>query len=278
MLRVRSQEEMLEKYYRKHNLPTTWCPGCGIGTVIGALVRGIEGTGIPPESFVLVTGIGCYGPAGQYIKFNDVHALHGRCPSYGTGLKLANPALYPILLMGDGDASAIGGNHLIHAARRNIDLTAVILNNHTYGMTGGQHSPTTPSGIPAATAPYGVVEDSFDLCRLVQAAGASFVARTTAYHVTQMIGLITRAILHKGFSLVEVESQCPTYFGRYSNNPDPVSLLKWQRDNSVPVEKAREMKPEEIKDKIVTGIFVEEKRKEYVSEYYKIIPRLKEGK
>jgi 2-oxoglutarate ferredoxin oxidoreductase subunit beta len=225
-----------------------------------------------------VTGIGCYGPAGQYIKINDIHALHGRCPSYGTGLKLANPALYPVLLMGDGDASAIGGNHLIHAARRNIDLTAVILNNHTYGMTGGQHSPTTPPGTPAATAPYGMVEDSFDICRLVQAAGASFVARTTAYHVPQMIDFITRAILHKGFSLVEVESQCPTYFGRYSKNPDPVSLLKWQRDNSVPAEKAKEMTPEEIRGKIVTGVFVEENRKEYVSAYYQILSRLKEGK
>ncbi len=272
-----SQADLLEQYYRSKSLPTSWCPGCGIGTVVGGIVRAIMETGIPPERFVFVTGIGCYGGAGTYLKFSDIHALHGRCPSYGTGLKLANPSVYPILLMGDGDASAIGGNHLIHAARRNIDLTAVVLNNHTYGMTGGQYSPTTPGGTPASTAPYGMVENSFDLCRLVQAAGASFVARTTVYHVTQMIGLITRAIRHKGFSFVEVESQCPTYFGRSGKIGTPVDMLKWQRDHSIPVEKAGELSREELRGKIVTGIFIEEERAEYVDAYYALMDRLRES-
>jgi len=153
----------------------------------------------------------------------------------------------------------------------------VVLNNHTYGMTGGQYSPTTPGGIPASTAPYGMVENSFDLCRLVQAAGASFVARTTVYHITQMIGLITRAIRHKGFSFVEVESQCPTYFGRSGKIGTPIDMLKWQRDNSIPVEKAEKLSREELRGKIVTGIFVEEKRAEYVNEYYALMDRLKEA-
>lgn len=275
MSKSKSQSELLAKHYRQKTLPTSWCSGCGIGTIIGAIVRGIEGTGLPSERFVFVTGIGCYGGAGTYLKFSDIHALHGRCPSYGTGLKLANPELYPILLMGDGDAASIGGNHLIHAARRNIDLTAIILNNHTYGMTGGQYSPTTPQGTPAATAPYGMVEGPFDLCRLVQAAGASFVARTTVYHVNQMVSFFTRAILHRGFAVVEVESQCPTYFGKLNKMGTPVDMLKWQRDHTVPVEKARGMKPQELEEKIITGIFVEENRSEYVTNYYELIERVK---
>jgi 2-oxoglutarate ferredoxin oxidoreductase subunit beta len=242
---------------------------------MGSVVRAIEATEIPPHRFVFVTGIGCYGPAGQYIRISDLHALHGRTPSYATGLKLANPEVYPILLMGDGDAGSIGGNHLIHAARRNIDMTAIVMNNHNYGMTGGQYSPTTPQQVPASTAPYGMVERSFDLCKVVQAAGGTFVARTTVYHVTQMANILTRAILHKGFSFVEVESQCPTYFGRFSKRGSPVAMLKWQKENSVSVERAREMKPEELEGKIITGIFVEEEKPEYVEDYYRLMARVK---
>jgi 2-oxoglutarate ferredoxin oxidoreductase subunit beta len=242
---------------------------------MGSLVRAIEASEIPSHRFVFVTGIGCYGPAGQYIKISDLHALHGRTPAYATGLKLANPEVYPILLMGDGDAASIGGNHLIHAARRNIDVTALVMNNHNYGMTGGQYSPTTPQQTPTATTPYGMIERSFDLCQLMEAAGATFVARTTVYHVSQMVNFLTRAILHKGFSFVEVESQCPTYFGKFSKRGSPVAMLKWQKQNSIAVEKAREMKPEELEGKIVTGIFVEKRRPEYVEDYYRLIARLR---
>ena len=266
-----TQSQLMAQYYRSENLPTTWCAGCGIGTIIGALVRAIDATEIPRHRFVFVTGIGCYGPAGQYLKFSDIHALHGRTPAYATGLKLANPKVYPILLMGDGDAASIGGNHLIHAARRNIDVTALVMNNHNYGMTGGQYSPTTPQKVPASTAPYGMVERSFDLCQLMQAAGATFVARTTVYHVAQMVNFLTRAILHKGFSFVEVESQCPTYFGRSSRRGSAVAMLKWQRENAIPIERAQTMRPEDLEGKIVTGIFVEEQKPEYVEDYYRLI-------
>jgi len=271
----KAHSELMSKYYRSKNLPTTWCTGCGIGTIIGSLVRAMDATGIPQHRFVFVTGIGCYGPAGQYLKFSDIHALHGRTPAYATGLKLANPEVYPILLMGDGDAASIGGNHLIHAARRNIDVTALVMNNHNYGMTGGQYSPTTPQTIPAATAPYGMMEHSFDLCRLMMAAGATFVARTTVYHVSQMVSFLTRAIRHKGFSFVEIESQCPTYFGKFSKRGSPVAMLKHQKENSIPVEKAKDMKPEDLTGKIVTGVFVEENRPEYVEDYYRLIGKVK---
>ena len=274
MAKSKSQAELLSQYFRQQTMPTTWCAGCGIGTIMGSVVRAIDASGIPRHRFVFVTGIGCYGPAGQYIKISDLHALHGRTPAYATGLKLANPEIRPILLMGDGDAASIGGNHLIHAARRNIDVTAIVMNNHNYGMTGGQYSPTTPLQVPASTAPYGMVERSFDLCRVVQAAGATFVARTTVYHVTQMVNFLTRAILHHGFSFVEVESQCPTYFGRFSKRGSPVAMLKWQKENSIAVEKAKEMKPEELEGKIVTGVFVEEKGPEYVEDYYRLISRV----
>jgi 2-oxoglutarate ferredoxin oxidoreductase subunit beta len=278
MAKLKTQTELLSQYFRQQTMPTTWCAGCGIGTIMGSVVRAIEGSGIPRHRFVFVTGIGCYGPAGQYIKISDLHALHGRTPGYATGLKLANPETRPILLMGDGDASSIGGNHLIHAARRNIDVTALVMNNHNYGMTGGQYSPTTPQNVPASTAPYGMLERSFDLCKLMQSAGATFVARTTVFHVSQMVSFLTRAILHKGFSFVEVESQCPTYFGRSSKRGSAVAMLKWQKENSIPVEKAREMKPEELEGKIVTGIFTEEDRSEYVEDYYRLIAKVEEKK
>ncbi|HSR12456.1 MAG TPA: 2-oxoacid:ferredoxin oxidoreductase subunit beta [Thermodesulfobacteriota bacterium] len=276
----KTQSELMSQYFRQGTMPTTWCAGCGIGTIMGSVVRAIDASGVPRHRFVFVTGIGCYGPAGQYIKVSDLHALHGRTPAYATGLKLANPEVYPILLMGDGDAASIGGNHLIHAARRNIDVTALVMNNHNYGMTGGQYSPTTPKNVPAATAPYGMVERSFDLCRMVEAAGATFVARTTVYHVTQMVKLLTEAILHKGFSFVEIESQCPTYFGRSSKIGSAVNMLKRQKESSIPVEKARGMKPEELEGKIVTGVLVREERPEYGEEYRALIARVqgKEGK
>lgn len=277
MAKIKPQAELVQKHFHEQNFPTTWCSGCGIGTIIGATIRAIEATGIASERFVFVTGIGCYGGAGSYLRYSDIHALHGRCPSYATGLKLANPEVYPILTMGDGDAAAIGGNHLIHAARRNIDLTAIIMNNHNYGMTGGHYSPTTPSGTQASTAPYGMVEHSFDLCALVQGAGATFVARTTVYHVAQMVSLIKRAILHRGFAMVEIESICPTYFGKLNKRGSPVEMLKWQRDNAVPVEKARRMDPEDLEGKIVIGVLTEEKRSEYVSDYYRLLEKVEKS-
>jgi 2-oxoglutarate ferredoxin oxidoreductase subunit beta len=270
-----SLSDRLNRNFNTSAFPTTWCPGCGIGTILGAITRALEHSGIPKEKFAFITGIGCYGGAGTYLKYSDIHALHGRCPAYATGLKLARPDVYPILLMGDGDAAAIGANHLIQAARRNIDLTAIIINNHTYGMTGGQYSPTTPIGTRAITAPLGQVEHSFDLCKLVESAGGTFVSRTTTYHVKQLTKYVSRAIKHPGFSLVEVESICPTYFGRSTNMPNPVDMLKWQKENSVSLKKAKNLSPEELKGKIITGIFVEDQKDEYVKSYQRVIEKSK---
>ena len=260
---------LLGNYFNEEAFPTSWCAGCGIGTIINAIVRAIDDSGIPPQKFVFITGIGCYGGAGSYLRFSDIHALHGRSPAYATGLKLSRPDTYPILLLGDGDASAIGGNHLIHAARRNVNLTTVVINNHIYGMTGGQGSPTTPQGTQTATSPYGQTERTFDLCRLTAAAGATFVARTTTYHVNQMAKFIGRAIQHRGFAFVEVESICPTYFKGWGKRMSPVDMLKWQKSHTVSIEKAKGLDADQRKDKIVTGIFKEEIEDEYVSDYYR---------
>ena len=271
MAKVKPLENLMAEYFNEEAFPSTWCPGCGIGTIVGGMVRAMDSSGIPKEKFILVTGIGCYGGVGTYLHLSDIHALHGRCPAYATGLKLARPDTYPILLMGDGDSSAIGGNHLIHAARRNINVTAIVMNNHTYGMTGGQYSPTTPAGTKATTAPFGLREHSFDICRLVAAAGGTFVARTTVYHVNQLSSYIKRAIAHPGFSLVEVESLCPTYFGKTRKMGGPVEMLRWLKDNSLSLEKAKDMPAQKLEGKVVTGVFVEEQKSEYVAEYYQMI-------
>src|SRR6056297_4012169 len=165
------------KYLREDKLPHIWCPGCGHGTILNSLVRAIDDTEMDPDKTVVVSGIGCSGRAPGYLKFDTLHTTHGRAIAFATGIKLANPELNVIVLTGDGDGSAIGGNHLIHGCRRNIDHTVILFNNQIYGMTGGQFSPMTPEGANATTAPYGNIDRNFDLCSLSESAGATFVAR-----------------------------------------------------------------------------------------------------
>jgi len=187
---------------------------------------------------------------------------------------MSRPELNLIVPMGDGDALAIGGNHFIHAARRNIDITAIVMNNRIYGMTGGQFSPLSGFGIRATTAPFANIDYSFDVVELAKAAGATFVARTTGYHVKQMVDILQKAILHEGFSVVEILSQCPTYFGRKNKAGDAVDMVKWFRDNTTPIgSEAKQEKP----DLIERGIFVQIDRPEYCSEYDKIIERAMAG-
>ncbi|MEW6400126.1 MAG: 2-oxoacid:ferredoxin oxidoreductase subunit beta, partial [Bacillota bacterium] len=194
--------------------PHVWCPGCGLGILLGSLVRALAGSGLDKNQVVLVSGIGCSGRLPVYVDVGSVHTTHGRALTFATGIKLGNPELKVIVVMGDGDATAIGGNHLIHAARRNLDLTAIIVNNLTYGMTGGQYSPTTPLGAKATTAPYGHLEAPFDISALTMTAGASFVARSTVYHVTQLDNILSQAMTRRGFGVVEVLSPCHTNYGR----------------------------------------------------------------
>jgi 2-oxoglutarate ferredoxin oxidoreductase subunit beta len=267
--------EILE-YTRNCRFPTIWCSGCGNGIVMQAMVRAIHRLKIPQNDVVAVSGIGCSSRVTAYVDFNTVHTAHGRPIAFATGIKMANPKLTVIVVTGDGDAVAIGGNHFIHAARRNIDITVILINNFIYGMTGGQASPTTPYGARATTAPYGQTEHGFDIAELAKAAGATFVSRTTTYHARQCETQIEQALENPGFSLVEAIAACPTAYGRYNNVPDGAAMLLQQRDQAVSVAKARKMTPEELEGKIVTGVFVNQKRPECRAEYQRLIDRLSE--
>ncbi|MBW2610438.1 MAG: 2-oxoacid:ferredoxin oxidoreductase subunit beta [Deltaproteobacteria bacterium] len=251
-------------------MPHIWCAGCGHGIVMNNLIRAIEVLGLKKNDIVMVSGIGCSARISGYLDFHTLHTLHGRALAFATGVKLGRPDLHIIVPMGDGDATAIGGNHFIHAARRNIDITAVIMNNHIYGMTGGQYSPLSVYGRMATTAPFGNIDQAFDIVGLAQSAGASFVARTTSYHATSMIKIFQKAITHKGFSVVEVLSQCPTYYGRKNRLGDAVEMMEFFKKNTTPLgSAAKEKNP----DLIERGIFVQEDRPEYCAEYKKIIKK-----
>lgn len=263
----------VENHLRLDRLPHIWCAGCGNGIVLGAVVRAIEGVGLDRDSTVVVSGIGCSSRAAGYMEYDSVHTTHGRAIAFATGLKLANPDLKVIVLTGDGDCAAIGGNHFIHAARRNIDITTVVFNNSIYGMTSGQYSPLTPAGRFAATAPYGNIDRAFDLCELARAAGATYVGRSTTYHVVLLTKLIAEALRHRGFSLVEAVTPCPTYFGRRNKLGSPVEMLKDQRERAVTAAAAAKLKPEELKDRFVIGEMYRVDEPEYTEQYEALILR-----
>lgn len=258
-------------YLRKQFMPHIWCAGCGHGIVMGAVVRAIDRVGLEKDRVVVVSGIGCSSRAPGYLDFDTLHTTHGRALAFATGIKMARPELKVIVLTGDGDAAAIGGNHLIHAARRNIGITTICFNNSIYGMTSGQYSPLTPFGSLASTAPYGNIDPAFDLSRLVQAAGASFVARATTYHVTLLIDLISKALKVDGFAFVEALSQCPTYYGRRNKMRSALEMLRWYRDNSVMIQGAAKMSQEELAGKVVIGELHRVEGEEYTRRYEKVI-------
>ncbi len=264
----------VKDYLRERFFPHIWCPGCGHGIVLNGLLRAIEELGMSKNEIVMISGIGCSSRISGYVDFHTLHTIHGRALAFATGVKLSRPELNLIVPMGDGDALAIGGNHFIHAARRNIDVTAIVMNNRIYGMTGGQYSPLSGYGTIATTAPYTNIDHDFDIVELSVAAGASFVARTSAYHVQQMTKIIRQAILHEGFSVVEVMSQCPTYFGRKNKIGSAVDMMEYYKNNTTPIgSKAKKENP----DLIERGIFVEKEMPEYCSEYDKIIERAMKG-
>ncbi len=202
-------KESIKRFLRTSHLPHAWCPGCGNGIILNVFAHVCEKLHLDQDRTVIVSGIGCSGRITQYLNFDTIHTLHGRAIPIATGIKLSRPELNLIVFMGDGDSVAIGGNHLIHAARRNIDLTAIIINNMNYGMTGGQSSPTTPEQTKTKTSPYGSIEPTIDICQLAISAGATFVAKYTLYHVKELEKGMIDAITHKGFSLIEVISTCP---------------------------------------------------------------------
>lgn len=251
------KDELMEKYLRKDCLPHIWCPGCGNGIIVSALIEVIDSLDVDKDKICIVSGIGCSSRAAQYMNFDTVHTLHGRAIPYAEGIKLANPELEVIVLTGDGDCSAIGGNHLIHGCRRNIDLKVIVFNNSIYGMTGGQCSPTTPIDAKTTTTESGNKCRPFNICKLVEAAGATYVARTTVAHYKHMVKVIKGAFNKKGFSIIEVLTPCPVQFGRNNGLKKPSDMIKKLK------EEANKKENEFYK----IGVFKDTVEPEYIKEY-----------
>lgn len=276
-------EDLVAKYFRPGHLPHIWCPGCGNGIITGAIVKAIDKLGLAKDDVAFISGIGCSSRSSGYVDFNTANTLHGRALTIATGIKMGNPKLHVIVASGDGDATAIGGNHLIHAARRNIGLTLVVYNNSIYGMTGGQYSPMTPIGSKATTAPYNTIEPNFNLLDLARAAGATFTARSTTYHVPVLVDCIAKGITHNGFSIIEAVSACPISFGRQNKMGGPAQMMAWQRDHGVMKAVWDRMTPEKqaaakAAGKFPIGVLYENNDvMEYTAAYDQLIKRAQES-
>jgi len=270
-------KNVIEKYIRKEMFPHIWCPGCGNGIVLGALIRAIHSLGWEKDEIAMVSGIGCSSRITGYVDFNTMNTTHGRALPFATGIKMSNPKLKVIAVMGDGDCAAIGGNHFIHAARRNIDITAIIINNMIYGMTGGQYSPMTPTGKFGSTAPYGNIDQNFDISALAASAGASYVARSSIYNPNQGTRFIKKALSKKGFSVVEILSDCPISYGRMNKLRTPVKMMEWIKSISVPKKTWEKLSVEEKKDKIPMGEFLDICIPEYTEKYKEICAIAQQG-
>lgn len=253
------------KYFRfdRPGNPHLWCAGCGVPQVWYATIKAMEELNLDMDKVLWVGGSGCTGRMCTYYAGDYLHTLHGRPLGFATGVKLANPELTVICHMGDGEASSIGGNHLIQTARRNVDLVAVVNNNFNYGMTGGQFSPTTPRGAYTMTSQLGNIERPFDLCQLAITCGAPYVARWTTFHIRQLINSIKKGIQKKGFAFIEVISQCPTQYGRRNKLGDGVAMMKWFQSNSIRKDKADEIPELELGGKFIIGEFVDTEKAEY---------------
>ncbi len=223
----------LDTYLRADRLPHIWCPGCGLGTALSCFIRGLLKTGFDLDKVAVVSGIGCTGRVAGYIKMDSFHTTHGRPIPFATGLKLANPELEVVVFSGDGDLAAIGGNHLIHAGRRNLDITVICANNFNYGMTGGQLGPTTPLDARTTTSRLGNIESPLNIPYLAAASGAVYVARWTTAQVRELERAITEALLKKGFSFVEVINPCPTYYGRMNKQSTGLEQMRYYRNSIV---------------------------------------------
>src|SRR5450631_434191 len=254
-----------DPFLRMDRIPHIWCPGCGIGTSVNAFSRALIDAKIDLKNLSIVSGIGCTGRVAGYVNQDSFHTTHGRAIPFATGLKLANPKLNVVVSSGDGDLFAIGGNHLIHAARRNIDLKVICVNNLIYAMTGGQTAPTTPGHATTSTNPYGTFEPAFNLPHLVEAAGAVYVARWTTFHVRQLARSISEAFQKKGFSFIEVVSPCPTLYQRRNKMGDGLDTMKYYKamskvKNGCPTNEVALSRQGEI----IVGKFVDRERPNYM--------------
>jgi len=247
----------LRKYLRDWALPHFFCPGCGCGQILNLFLRAADEINLDMDKLVAIGGVGCTARIPVYIKAEALHGVHGRTLAWATGIKLHNPDLNVVIFAGDGDIAAIGGNHLIHAARRNLDVNVIVNNNMNYAMTGGQVAPTTPLCLYTTTTPRGNMERTFDLCKLAETAGATFVSRWTTNHPRQIVKSIKEGMDHRGLTFIEIVSQCPTYFGRYAlGSSRAEDTLKWIKERTVTKERAEGMSGEELEGKIVVGDFV----------------------
>jgi 2-oxoglutarate ferredoxin oxidoreductase subunit beta len=264
----------IEQFLHTERLPHMWCAGCGIGIVTGAFLRAMVALELKREETVVVGGVGCSSRAAGYVDVGSMHTIHGRALAFATGIKMSRPEFTVVVFTGDGDGAAIGGNHLIHACRRNIDLTCILFNNQVYGMTGGQLSPMMDWGDRATTAPYGQVELPFDLCRLAEAAGATFVARGTAADIRPMEELIKQGIQHPGFAFIEAVVPCPMEYGKRNVPGGVLAMLDDEIARSVGKSEVAHLRPEELTDKIVTGVLHRDPgRPEFQRSYAAIIAR-----
>jgi 2-oxoglutarate ferredoxin oxidoreductase subunit beta len=254
----------IEDLLRMDRMPHIWCPGCGIGTTVNSFARSLLECGRPLDKVAVVSGIGCTGRVAGYMRLDSFHTTHGRAIPFATGLKLANPSLDVVVYSGDGDLTAIGGNHLIHAARRNLDIKVICVNNFIYAMTGGQSGPTTPATATTSTSPYGAYEPAFNLPQLVDAAGAVYVARWTTFHVRQLTRSMNEVLSKKGFCFIEVLSPCPTLYERRNKLGEGLDTMKYYKEKS----KIRNGAPTSevaigMRAEIVVGKFIDRERPEY---------------
>jgi 2-oxoglutarate ferredoxin oxidoreductase subunit beta len=265
-------------YLREESLPSTFCSGCGAGVVSNSFIKAVKDLGYENLSkFTFVSGIGCSSwIISPYFKADTLHTTHGRAIAFATGLKLANPELKVVVISGDGDLAAIGGNHLIHAARRNIDMTVICVNNYIYGMTGGQVGPTTFTGDRTSTSPYGNPERPFDISRLVAAAGANYVARWTTAHPVQATRAIRTALEKKGFSFVEMISQCPTSYGRKTGTSSPEEMIAWFKKYPVRKKDAPVDLKIPTRDGLDLGVFADRDEIEFIDSMKAIYAKLEE--
>ncbi len=267
-----------DKYLRLEKMPTLWCWGCGDGVILKAVIRAIDKMGWKQDDVCIVSGIGCSGRFSSYVDFNTVHTTHGRTVAYATGIKLANPDKHVICVAGDGDALAIGGNHTIHACRRNIDINFIVINNFIYGLTNSQTSPTTPQGFWTVSQKAGNIDPTFDACDLAIASGASFVAREHIIDPRKLERTLVKGFKHRGFSFFDVLSNCHINLGRKNKMASAMENLDWIDSITIPKSKYDKLSPEEQLNKLPTGIL---KQDESVREYcdmYADIQAVHQGK
>ena len=261
-----------DKYLRVDKMPTLWCWGCGDGVILKACIRAIDKMGWDMEDVCIVAGIGCSGRFSSYIDCNTVHTTHGRAIAYATGIKLANPDKHVIVVTGDGDGLAIGGNHTIHGCRRNVGLNHIVINNFIYGLTNSQTSPTTPKGMWTVTAQYGNIDPTFDAAKLADAAGATFVGRESVLDPQKLEKLFVAGFKHEGYSFFDIFSNCHINLGRKNKMGAAVDTLNWIEGRIIPKRKFEALSEEEREGKFPTGILKQdENAEEYCNAYSKVI-------